>query len=330
MYENSMKSQQPSSTSKQVSLIVTVLNEAATIEALLQSVLAQTRVPDEVVIVDGGSSDETVAKSRAFARTHSELKIVILKEVGNRSVGRNAAIRAANFSLIAITDAGCVLEASWLAELLAVYASQNVPVVSGYYRAEPSTPLQEAVVPYVLVMPDVVNPRTFLPATRSMLLEKAAWARAGGFDEALSDNEDYAFAKRLEHLQVARAFARDAVVIWQPVHTLPQFFKMLYRFAKGDVFSGIVRPKVLLVFARYGAALLLAVAALTQPQLTISLVTTLVFCAVLYVLWSIRKNYRYAKNGWYWLPVLQLLADAAVLSGSLAGVFQRRNLGKAK
>ncbi|HET6262751.1 MAG TPA: glycosyltransferase, partial [Chloroflexia bacterium] len=42
-----------------ISLIMTVRNEAASIARLLDSVLAQTRQPDEIVIADGGSTDGT-------------------------------------------------------------------------------------------------------------------------------------------------------------------------------------------------------------------------------------------------------------------------------
>ena len=43
-----------------VSLIATVLNGAEHIEEFLGSLEAQTRAPDEVVIVDGGSTDGTL------------------------------------------------------------------------------------------------------------------------------------------------------------------------------------------------------------------------------------------------------------------------------
>ena len=43
-----------------VSLIATVLNGAEHIEDFLGSLALQTRAPDEVVIVDGGSTDHTV------------------------------------------------------------------------------------------------------------------------------------------------------------------------------------------------------------------------------------------------------------------------------
>ena len=43
-----------------VSLVVTVLNEEPSIAALLESILSQTKKADEIVIVDGGSTDKTI------------------------------------------------------------------------------------------------------------------------------------------------------------------------------------------------------------------------------------------------------------------------------
>ncbi len=50
-----------------VSLILTVLNEGESIRGVLDSLAAQTRPPDEVVIADGGSRDDTVAILRSYA-----------------------------------------------------------------------------------------------------------------------------------------------------------------------------------------------------------------------------------------------------------------------
>src|SRR3712207_6085656 len=52
---------------ERVALIATVLNEAASLDDLLASVAAQTRPPDEVVIVDGGSTDGTWERLQAWA-----------------------------------------------------------------------------------------------------------------------------------------------------------------------------------------------------------------------------------------------------------------------
>ncbi len=50
-----------------VSLIITVLNEAITIELLLNAINRQKLLPTEVMIVDGGSTDKTVTKIEQFA-----------------------------------------------------------------------------------------------------------------------------------------------------------------------------------------------------------------------------------------------------------------------
>ena len=53
-----------------VSVIVTVFNECASIERLLDSLAAQTRRPNEVVICDGGSRDGTAELIADYARRY--------------------------------------------------------------------------------------------------------------------------------------------------------------------------------------------------------------------------------------------------------------------
>ena len=91
-----------------VTVISTVLNEGEAIRRLLDSLVAQTRPPDEVVIVDGGSRDNTVAVIEAYA---GRLPLRVLVEPGaNISRGRNVAIAAATSEVIASVDAGVWLE----------------------------------------------------------------------------------------------------------------------------------------------------------------------------------------------------------------------------
>jgi cellulose synthase/poly-beta-1,6-N-acetylglucosamine synthase-like glycosyltransferase len=49
-----------------VSAIIPAYNAAATIAAAIESVLAQTRLPDEIIVVDDGSKDETAAIAGRF------------------------------------------------------------------------------------------------------------------------------------------------------------------------------------------------------------------------------------------------------------------------
>lgn len=304
-----------------VSVIITVLNEAASIEILLDSLVNQTVTPKEVIITDGGSTDDTCERLQKYQQKSLPFKLEVVQEKGNRSVGRNYAIEKASTSIIAITDAGCIPHTDWIQKLWEKYQVEKKPVIAGYYDAQPKTPFEEAVVPYVLVMPDRVNPNAFLPATRSMLLEKKVWKEVGKFDQSLSDNEDYDFAKRIVAKQFLIGFATEAKVSWLPRPTLSSFMWMIYRFARGDVQAGIIRPKVLFIFFRVSLWCFISLLLwLSTPF--VGLLFWLV-SGVFYGLWSIQKNMRYVPNGWYWLPVLQVASDLMVIAGSLAGWLKR-------
>jgi glycosyltransferase involved in cell wall biosynthesis len=308
---------------RNISVIVTVLNEEETIYLLLDALRKQTAKAQEIIITDGGSHDATCERIKEFKSKNPHLHIALIHKNGNRSTGRNAAIEKAQSQWIAITDAGCIPHENWLEELAkeAKKHSTKEFAVSGYYDAYAKTPFQEAVVPYVLVMPDKINPQKFLPATRSMLITKQTWQKVSGFDESLSDNEDYAFAHALKKAHVEMSFTEHAKVTWLPPRNVKQFTRMIFRFARGDVQAGIWRPKVVFLFVRYLFLIcILSMALFFQSPLPL-LFFFLSIGFVLYSLWAIKKNMRYVPHGWYWLPVLQFVADGAVMSGSLAGLY---------
>ena len=117
-----------------VSLVVPVRNEAATIEELVDSIAGQTRPPDEVVIVDGGSLDGTAGRARAATHDDGTVRVI---EAGPATPGRgrNVGIAAARHEWIALTDAGIRLDPRWLEELLAAAArNPSAGVVYGNYE----------------------------------------------------------------------------------------------------------------------------------------------------------------------------------------------------
>lgn len=311
----------------QPALIVTILNEAENIELLLSSIVSQHLRPTEVVIVDGGSTDQTVeiiknylllgnnhrpeTKDDLWQVVNSGITFKIKVKPGNRSVGRNEAACLADNEWLAITDAGCILTKNWLREL--ARAGKTADVVAGYYQADPLNPFEEAMVPFVLVMPDKVKPEIFLPATRSMLIKKEVLLATGGFDEALSDNEDYALARKLQKSGANLTFAPKALAIWIPRQTWRQFASMIFRFARGDAFAGLFRPKVVTIFGRY-----LVWAWVWSVDFRLALST-----AFIYLYWAYAKNRRYTPHGWYYLPLLQVVADGAVMTGTVVGLWRR-------
>lgn len=303
-----------------VTVTITVLNEAESIVALLESLKNQTYPAHEVIITDGGSVDSTLKILKNYKKKHQKFPLKIISNPGNRSSGRNTAIESATTDWIAITDGGCTPEPEWLEELVLKQKLTGADVIAGYYSSEPETDFEQAMVPYALVMPGRLDESNFLPATRSMMISKRVWQEAGGFNERLTDNEDFVFAKHLQQMGVDIEFARKASVIWQPRSNLREFYLMVYRFARGDLRAGIVRPKVLLIFFRYLVAFWILMSMIKSGGTVVLITLGLGFLT--YAVWAIEKNYRYAKSGWYWLPVLQISSDMAVMTGSLAGLYR--------
>lgn len=310
-----------------VSVIVTLLEESKTIDELLQSLMTQSVLPQSIIITDGGSTDGTWEKLLQWKQKNLPVELRIAQVKGNRSVGRNRAVELAETELIASTDAGCVPEKDWLAELVRAQKRSGSLVVAGYYRGLPLNDFQIAQVPYVLTMPDSIDYSRFLPATRSMLFNRKWFLENGGFDVGLSDNEDYALARKIEKIQQTGrreilSFTDKAVVGWRPRRSLLEFAWMIFRFARGDARAHLWRPKVFLIFFRYAVFLILLTFAFFQNSQIIWLLISLGI--VVYLSWSIAKNYRYAKPAWYWLPVLQIASDIAVMFGTIAGLIQKR------
>ncbi len=308
-----------------LSVVITVLNEADTIDLLLAGLLQQTTPVDEIVIVDGGSADQTKKIIKEWQKNPSiGKKIKFFTKEGNRSVGRNHAIKQAKHDWLAITDAGCLPIETWLEELIAAQKKSQAPVIAGYYFGLPENNFQQAVIPYVLVPPNKVDPENFLPATRSMMISRDVWKKLGGFDEKLDHNEDYALAKKMVKPNIEIKFTDRALVGWLPTKNLKDFYRMIYRFALGDIEASIVRPKVKLVFLRYVLVFTALIWTIITNQF-LEIYSFFVGLILIYSYWAILKNQRYVEYGRLWLPVLQFTADIAVMLGSLKGFFKKKN-----
>ncbi len=304
-----------------ISVIVTVLNEAEMIWFLLLGLVAQSHPPDEVIIVDANSTDKTVSLIRAFKKEYPQLSLRVVSKKGNRSQGRNYGISLAKNKWLAITDAGCIPHENWLAELVAKAQATKAEVIAGYYEAVFESDFQAAVVPYMLVMPDKINPDHFLPATRSMMLTKSSWKEVGGFDEELTLSEDYDFAHKLEKAGLRMTFTRKAVVSWWPIESLQDFYQTVKGMADHDARAGLTRIKAHLVICRYLIFFFLAFSFFCSHWFLC--LAFVVFNLLAYSSWAIWKNVKYLDRGWYYLPVLQLAADFGVIAGTVRGSIKR-------
>ncbi|WP_423226271.1 glycosyltransferase [Candidatus Amarolinea aalborgensis] len=238
-------------TQRSVSVIATVLNEGDAIRRLLDSLLTQTHPADEIIVVDGGSQDNTVANLRAY---QDRLPLRILVEPGcNISQGRNRAIATAQHEIIAATDAGVWLEPGWLAALLAPFQQPGATaeVVAGFFQPDATTPFEIAMGATVLPALADIDPAVFLPSSRSVAFTRAAWQRAGGYPEWLDYCEDLVFDFRLRDVAGPFAWAPGAIAHFRPRSSLSAFFTQYYRYARGDGKADLWRRRHAIRYAIY-------------------------------------------------------------------------------
>src|SRR5689334_23628565 len=110
-----------------VSLVCTVRDEADNVAALLDSMLAQTRPADEIVINDCNSRDATSAIVERYIAAGHPIRLV--RGGHNIPSGRNNAIRHARGLLIACTDAGLTLDPFWMERIVAPLEHNTADVV---------------------------------------------------------------------------------------------------------------------------------------------------------------------------------------------------------
>jgi glycosyltransferase involved in cell wall biosynthesis len=333
------------------SLIVTTRNEAAALPILLTSIAAQTRSPDEIVVVDGGSTDGTLEILRANVQ-RLPLRIISLPG-SNISQGRNAAIRAATGDLICATDAGVRLNPCWLEELCQpleasavaagnehkmegmqpsstmVPSDARVDVVSGFFLPDPHSVFEMALAATTLPALADIRPEKFLPSSRSIAFRKQAWERVHGYPEWLDYCEDLIFDFALRRAGCRFAFAPRAVAYFRPRKDLPGFFKQYYRYARGDGKANLWFKRHMVRYATYLLALpLLLVLTFTMPMAAFAL-WVIAFLAMFYTPYKRLAPMLRGLNGFQrlqaiaWVPAIRVIGDVAKMIGYPVGVVWR-------
>lgn len=95
---------------KSLSVIISAYNEESHIGACLDSIAAQTDMPDEVIVVDNNSTDETAR----IARSYPFVKVVHEREQG-LIPARNTGYAAARGDILACVNADATLRTDWVA-----------------------------------------------------------------------------------------------------------------------------------------------------------------------------------------------------------------------
>jgi glycosyltransferase involved in cell wall biosynthesis len=232
-----------------VSVVVTVLNEGDALGRLVDQLLPQLIDGDELVIVDGGSTDGSLAA----LPQHPALWIEMVPGAGI-SAGRNHGIRVAANDVIVCTDAGCTPVPGFVEAFRRAFAVADPPaLVSGVYTAAARTPMELAQALACYPQPrEVRRPSRLVRAYtkafgtgydprfavgRCVAFTRDAWRAVGGFPEHLATGEDVSFGLAVSRVGRAEA-APDALVDWVQRDGLAATWRMYRNYGRSSTAGG--------------------------------------------------------------------------------------------
>jgi glycosyltransferase involved in cell wall biosynthesis len=110
-----------------LSVVVITRNAGVFMRDCLDSLVHQSRKPDEVLVVDANSTDGTQEIVREYSAKWPFVRLLV--QPGTRGEGRNYGVEKSAGDIVAFIDADAIAHALWVDELLK--AMENADVVAG-------------------------------------------------------------------------------------------------------------------------------------------------------------------------------------------------------
>ena len=215
---------------------ITVRNDRKGMVRVLESLVAQSSPPDEVVLVDAFSDDGTWDVIGAFA-ARAPFPVLIEQHAGSRGAGRTRCVELAKGDVVAFLDSDCVAPPAWLARFREAWARESVVpgahplgALGGPYQAPAvSSEFERAV-------DDVMEPMEAASFggvnTGNSAYLRSAMLSVGAFDAALHTAEDPDLNARLRRAGY-RLVRTDNVVLHERRMSWRKLVRQHYEYGKG-------------------------------------------------------------------------------------------------
>ena len=308
-----------------VSVIVPVRDEEETIRKLLDGLLSQTRLPDEIIITDGGSIDRTTEIIEEYVGKGEPVRL-IRAGAALPGRGRNLAASESRSEWLAFIDAGIRPALDWL-EILTKRSEQDesIDVIYGSWQPITDNFFKECAAIAYVPPPSTHNGVLVRPRfIASTLLRRSVWETVKGFPEHLRSGEDLVFMDRVEAAGFHFVHEPNANVHWELKPDLASTFKRFVVYARNNIRAGLWRQWQASILSRYIfiAVLFLFILFVNPRWLWIPGLIWLLMLAARAVV-SIRRNrFCYPASVWrnlrrcVLLMTLIAVLDAAAILGS--------------
>jgi rhamnosyltransferase len=207
--------------SRSVALIVRCFNEEAHIGRLLTGVLGQTHPPEEIVIVDSGSTDATISIASRFG-----VKIIsITPEHFSFGYALNVGIAASTAEISVFASAHVYpIYDTWVEELVAPFEDEHIALTYGRQQTPPGGRFSEQrLLSQWFPTQSARRQRHPFCNNANAAIRRSAWERRP-YDEQLTGLEDLDWAKYAMENGHSIAYVAEAPV----VHVHDESFKQIF------------------------------------------------------------------------------------------------------
>jgi len=322
-----------------ISIVIPAYNAGRTIAACLDACAALQPPPFECIVVDDGSSDDTVdIATRHGAR-------VLRQENAGPATARNFGAAHAKGDWIAFTDADCVPASDWLLALARAMRPAAAAVGGTYGIVNTRSRLARIVHAEILARHARLAEEVDFLGSFNLAVRAAAFRDIGGFDTMFSaaSGEDNDLAYRLQDAGGRLRFTRAAIVahhhpehLWPYLQTQARhgywrmrlYRKHPHRARAGDDYAPLAEmlsiPYALMLSLALPVLMLAGVVS-GQP-LTAGVLMLLLLLAqlVLHIPLALRVAAHASASDFLFFPVVAMLRDYARGAGLLLGLWRFR------
>ncbi len=221
---------------KTISIVIPTHNRVRMLQRLLKSVDALEQAPDEVIIINDGSSDQTQNFLKEWEKINHKFISVVFNKPNSQGPGaaRNIGIQLSSSDMIAFADDDCILDPSWIESIKhsIFWERKNLAGIGGKVFHFRKGAVSEYYSYHRILEPPKYN--QYLVTANACYL-KDCLLEVNGFDEThkYPGGEDNGLSFKLANQGYTFEFEKNMIVIHDYRTSLFSFLKTFYRYGKG-------------------------------------------------------------------------------------------------
>ena len=248
------------------SIVVPTYNRTHLVELCLDSLFNQSYPTTryEVIVVDDGSTEDTVERATMLAKQWNGAFRIIQKANGGPASARNAGLKASEAEIIAFIDSDCVAAPDWLEKLISTLVTAEAAGVGGpVLGAEITSLVADYLEASKFYRHRVRNGKVDYLITGNTAFRRMALLDVGGFrtiGAGGSDDVDLSFKLQQAGYKLVTTDT-GAVVHHGSPQTVRELWRSLYRYGRGNYIMSSGwrgRRSPLVEFVRHAGAVALS------------------------------------------------------------------------